>query len=78
VIEQSLKDHVALIERPLSASKIFYNRIKQNKKNSTGAMPSVERTPPARRPGTRVRDAGRGFPPDRKSHDDELSAQADH
>ena len=35
---QSLKDHFALIERPLSANKIFYNRIKQNKKNSTGAM----------------------------------------
>jgi hypothetical protein len=37
-IDQSLNDHFALIERPFSANKIFYNRIKQNKKNSTGAM----------------------------------------
>jgi hypothetical protein len=36
VIDQSLKDHFALIERPLSANKIFHHRIKQNKKTAQG------------------------------------------
>ena len=37
---------------------------------------STERAPAARRPRAGVRHAGRGFPADRKPHDDELTAQA--
>lgn len=39
---------------------------------------STERAPAARRPRAGVRHAGRGFPADRKPHDDELFAQAHH